>query len=312
MADTCPYAPQARLESGEVFGTGWLPPMPDLRDRTAAHEKVAPLVKKLRVPEGRAAHELRALASVDLRAWCSPIESQGTLGSCTAHAAAGIIEYFERRAFGKHVESSRRFIYKTTRNLMGITGDTGAWLRNTMAALRLCGIPPEKYWRYTDQSPDFDDEPTAFVYSLADNYEALQYVCHDPLGANVPGTQVLSTVKAYLGAGIPSMFGFFGFPSFGYSDVKGGIPYPGPGEGAQWGHAIAAFGYDDALKITNTKFNKTTTGALLIRNSWGAGWGNGGYGWLPYDYVANKLAIDFWSLLKLDWVDSGQFGLQGM
>jgi C1A family cysteine protease len=44
---------------------------------------------------------------VDLRQWCSLVEDQLSLGSCTAHAGAGIVEYFERRAFGKHIEASR-------------------------------------------------------------------------------------------------------------------------------------------------------------------------------------------------------------
>jgi len=35
--------------------------------------------------------------SVDLRQWCSPIEDQEQARSCTANAAAGVIEYFERQ-----------------------------------------------------------------------------------------------------------------------------------------------------------------------------------------------------------------------
>lgn len=295
-------------ETGEIFGTGWLPPLPDLRDYTEEEPEIAEMAKKLGVTvKGKKMKTLPP--SVDLRDSCSPIENQGGLGSCTAHAAVGIVEYFQRRAFNKHIDGSRLFVYKATRNLMGVTGDTGAWLRNTMGALALCGVPGEKYWPYTDNQPEFDEEPPSFVYAVADNYEALRYFCHDPLGANVVPSTVLTNVKKYLAAGIPSMFGFYGFPSFSYSDVKGGIPYPCPGEQAQWGHAIVAVGYDDKKKIKNTMCNKTTTGALLIRNSWGAGWGDQGYGWLPYDYVLKKLALDFWSLLSMGWVDTKQFGI---
>ena len=300
-------------ETKEKFGTGWLPPLPDLRDYTEEEPDIAEMTKELGISPTK-----KLIASlptpVDLRPCCSPIENQGRLGSCTAHAGIGVVEYFERRAFDKHIEGSRLFVYKATRNLMGVVGDTGAWLRNTMGALVLCGVAPEKYWPYTDrkqpgEEPYFDLEPPAFVYAVADNYEALKYFCHDPMGKNVPPATVLASVKRFLAAGIPSMFGFFGFPSFGRSDIVGGIPYPCPGERAQWGHAIVAVGYDDNKKIKNLKCDKETTGALLIRNSWGTGWGDNGYGWLPYDYVRSKLAIDFWSLIRMEWVGTKQFGI---
>jgi C1A family cysteine protease len=105
------------------------------------------------------------------------------------------------------------------------------------------------------------------------------------------------------------MFGFWGFPSFEKSNVKGGIPYPCEKESAEWGHAVVAVGYHDSIKIKNMNCSKETTGALLIRNSWGTAWGDEGYGWIPYEYVLNNLAMDFWSLLGLDWVDSNQFGI---
>ena len=303
------YAMYSEVEipgKGEKVGTGWLPPLPDLRDYSEEHPEIEKVAKKLGISTAR----IRRLPTkVDLRQWCSDIEDQGTIGSCSANAAVAIAEYFQRRAFGKHIEGSRLFVYKTTRNLMGVAGDTGAFLRTVMGALVLCGVPAEKYWPYTDKKPDFDAEPNSFVYAVADNYEAVKYFCHDPLGSNVPAENVLENVKKYLASGIPAMFGFWGFPSFEDSDVPGGIPYPCPDERAQWGHAIVAIGYDNNKKIKNLRCNQETKGALLIRNSWGTSWGDKGYGWLPYDYVTQKLALDFWSLLSMDWVDTKQFGL---
>jgi C1A family cysteine protease len=291
--------------AGTKVGTGWLPPMPDLNDYSEEHDEIKPIIEKLGI--STKSEKLSLSSTVDLRSYCSPIENQGGIGSCTAHAAAGIVEYFERRAFTKHIDCSRLFIYKTTRDLMGVDGDTGAWLRNAMGALVLCGAPPERYWKYTDSIPDFDKEPTAFVYSVADNFQALRYFCHDPLGRTIPTATVLNSIKKYLAVGIPSMFGFWGFQSFDSTNVVGGIPYPCAGETAQWGHAVVAVGYDDNKKIKNTKCNKETVGALLIRNSWGTTWGDAGYGWLPYQYVIDKLALDFWSLISMDYVNTGQF-----
>lgn len=299
-----------RLRStGELVGTGWLPPMIDPRDYTAAHPKIQPMVSVLK-------DRARALSApppkADLRAWCSPIENQLQLGSCTANAAMGVVEYYERRAKGNHLDGSRLFVYKATRNLLQVTGDTGAWLRNAMAALVTCGVPAERYWPYTDASPDFDREPPQFVYAVADNFEALKYFAHDPLSSDRPRKEVLASVKQYIAAGVPSMFGFWGFPSFDSGDAPGSIPLPTDtelgGEPA-WGHAIVAVGYDDDFRITNTVDNRTTTGAFLIRNSWGPGWGLEGYGWMPYEYALRRVALDFWSLLKMEYVNLDQFYL---
>jgi C1A family cysteine protease len=103
------------------------------------------------------------------------------------------------------------------------------------------------------------------------------------------------------------MFGFTVYSSYSQADKTGEIPFPTKGEKIVGGHAIVAVGYDDNKKVTNRNGGDETTGALLFRNSWGPDWGDGGYGWLPYKYVLEGLAEDWWSLIKGEWIDTGEF-----
>jgi C1A family cysteine protease len=301
----------------QVRGMGWLPSYPDVRDYTMDHDQLSPQkmalgqhdsIKTMLTKVGvRKPPKPKALPpEMDLRPWCSPIEDQGELGSCTAHAGVGLVEYFERRAFGKHVNGSRLFLYKTTRNLLQWHGDSGAFLRTAMAALVLFGVPPEAYWPYDEG--DYDKEPPAFCYAFAQNFQAISYYCLDPPGT--PPAQLLERIKASLAGGLPSMFGFSVYTSMDQAEDTGRIPYPAPGERLDGGHAVAAVGYDDKLKIKSASpGGLETTGALLIRNSWGKQWGEEGYGWLPYEYVLRGLAEDWWSLAKSEWIDTGNFKL---
>jgi C1A family cysteine protease len=282
-------------------GLGWLPDYPDFRDYTEDEKSVKAMLTKVGVTK-----TLKAAlpTSVDLRAWCPPVENQGSIGSCTANAGVAIFEYFERRAFGKHIDASRLFLYKTTRNMLHWTGDTGAFLRTTMGAMVLFGVPPEEYWPYV--IADYEKEPSAFCYAFALSYKAISYYRLDPPGTTK--SALLTHIKTNLAGGLPSMFGFTVYSSYTQSNSTGKIPYPTKGEKIVGGHAVVAVGYDDSVKIKNTSAGATEyKGALLIRNSWGTGWGNNGYGWLPYEYVLKGLAVDWWSMIKAEWVDTGAF-----
>jgi C1A family cysteine protease len=290
------------------YAMGWLPDYPDFRDHTINSDKVSEklltlgqkesIKKMFKKIEVKKPVKKSGANSVDLREWFSPVDDQGSLGSCTANAGVGLVEYFEKRAFQKHIEASRLFLYKATRNLMRETGDNGAFLRSTMGALVLFGVPPEEYWPYN--IADFDKEPTAFCYAFAQNYQSITYYRLDPPG--IVKNDLLIQIKTNLASGLPSMFGFTVYSSIDQAATTGKIPYPGIGEKILGGHAIVAAGYDDKMEIKNA-----SPGALLIRNSWGSAWGDKGYGWLPYDYVLKGLAVDWWSLLKNEWVDTGNF-----
>jgi len=307
------------------FSFGWIPDYPDFRDYTEKTPSVSEIILPTGLPPARVIPILGGPkatksasgagpkkpptlpGSVDLREWCSPVEDQRNLGSCTANAGVGVIEYYEKKAFGRHIDASRLFLYKVTRNLMKSKGDTGAYLRKTMGAMVLFGAPPEEYWPYTDDEDKFDREPPAFCYAFAQNYKTIQYFRHDTPG--VLPDAVLDRIKTYLAAGHPSMFGFTVYSSIETADARGAIPFPGPSERILGGHAIVAVGYDDKIKIVNSSSRKETVGALLIRNSWGKGWGDSGYGRLPYEYVLRGLAEDFWSVVKKEWIDTGQFNI---
>jgi len=280
---------------------GWLRDIPDIRDFDPDNTKIATATRKptqLTVANwfqaSKATTAKAAPSEMNLIKWFSPIENQLSLGSCTANAGVGLLEYYENRAFGNFIDASRLFLYKVTRNLLGWTGDTGAFLRSTMKAMALFGAPPEANIPYDISK--FDQEPSAFAYSYAQNYQSMSYFRLDQAG--MAPQQVLDRVKQFIAAGYPSMFGF---TVYNYGSNHGEFAFPSPTDKAIGGHAIVAMGYDDSRQIGNSK------GALKIRNSWGTAWGESGYGWLPYDYVLKGLAVDFWSLFKAEYINTKQF-----
>lgn len=273
---------------------GYLKDFPDIRDLSPDHEDIQPLLAKT----AYGANVASALPpKVDLRQWCSPVPNQGNIGSCTAHSAMGMVEYFQNKIYGKFIPGSRLFQYKMTRYMLKWTGDTGAFLRTAMGALVLFGVAPESYWPYKET--DYDVMPPWEVGMLAQSFQALKYYRLDPPGSS--SADILQKVKACLATQQPAMFGFTVYKSIAKVGANGLLPFPAAREATDGGHAVLAVGYDDTI-VTNVG-----KGAIIVKNSWGKAWGEGGYFYMPYEYITRGLASDWWTMTSAEYVDTGVF-----
>jgi C1A family cysteine protease len=315
------------VQAGQLFasitvGLGWQPDVPDHRDwtRDQLRHKVAeailakqsgkPSPSMSRADTALAISELEASidvnpnlelpSSVDLRlsGWLPPISNQQDTGSCTAHAVAAQVETLSNRLARDPIDLSRMFLYKATRNLLGVSTDMGAHIRTTIKAMRLFGIPPDEHWPFDLAS--IDVEPDAFHYAYASNYKATKFARLD--NDRYTRGKVLQEVKASLCDGYTVAFGFSMFQSTLTPQLAGEIPFPTEKTKLEGGHAVLAVGYDDDLQLQSPN-----PGALVIQNSWGREWGDRGFGYLPYDYVLREIAADFWIISNTDWVNESLF-----
>jgi len=279
----------AMSEEYVPHGLGWHPDLPDPRDYTVGVKEVAKMLDKLPPHKNRPER-------VDWREYCGKVDDQEGLRASSAHACVGLLQYFERRSTGRLIEPSAMFVYKTARRLSGCEGNSAVGLRTTWKAIVRFGAPPEQHWPYDPAR--FDEQPDAFVhsFSFSPKYQSLRYLRLDGRGRR--GEEVLDTVISFVAAGFPCVFGF---PVFTSLSTEGEIACPTHFDRVRGGQAVVAIGYDDNRRYRSIR------GTLLIRTSWGPGWGEHGYGYLPYAYVRKALAVDFWTLLNPEWLASGEF-----
>ena len=260
---------------------GWHKQKPDSRDFTIRHLGLVRKLPKVTPP------------SANLRRWCSEVADQGQLGSCTANAWAGLLEFNENRfptTGSKYTDLSRLFIYYNERALSGsMDTDSGAELRDGAATLSKQGVCPESEWQYIISQ--FTIQPLAKCYT-----DALANVIHSYYALDgATGAETLANAKTCLASGQPFVFGFTVYESF-ESDVvtnTGVMPVPNTQtEQVLGGHAVMAIGYNDSEQ------------RFLIRNSWGRSWGlpaplYRGYFTMPYSVLADPNQVsDLWTVVK--------------
>lgn len=219
--------------------------------------------------------------SVDLRSWCSPIDDQGNLGSCTGNAIAGCIEYMDRRYNKKATEVSRLFIYYYERLFEGTTKtDSGAYIRDGIKVTYTYGAPLESLWPYNISK--FTTAPASSALADAARRKVTLY-------ESVPD---FSTCISAIALGYPVVIGFDVYSSFESANVTqtGMMPYPDVSkEKLLGGHCVLLVGYNNS------------TQHFIARNSWGSNWGAQGYFYMPYQVIQNSsMSSDFWAIKSVN------------
>ena len=216
---------------------------------------------------------------VDLRNYCSTIEDQGKLGSCTGNAIAGAIELLENRE-NRTLDVSRLFIYYYERLIEGtVNYDSGAYIRDGIKACYTYGAPTENLWPYNISK--FRTKPTnAAIIDAAKRKVKLYQRAAD-----------FNAVIDAINSGYPVIVGFNVYSSFDTKAVTntGVMPYPNVNkEKLLGGHAVLIVGYN---KNNNT---------FIVRNSWGKYWGDNGYFYMPFQVIQNnKMSGDFWVIKSI-------------
>jgi len=241
---------------------GWNPELPDHRDQlfAAGPEHLTSLPPKM-----------------DLRPLCPPVYDQGELGSCTANAIGAAVEFDFMKQQLPVITPSRLFIYFNERVLEhSVASDSGARIRDGIKTIAKQGVCSEATWGY--DIARFAEKPPVTAYAEALGRRALQYQSV---------LRRITQLKGCLAACFPFVFGFTVYSSFESKTVErtGVVDLPHGSEKVLGGHAVLAVGYDDA------------TQRFIVRNSWGASWGQAGYFTIPYSYLLSAdLASDFWTI----------------
>lgn len=219
---------------------------------------------------------ISTLPSVDLKPLVNEVENQYNFSSCTANAGTSALELMLNLK-GYSLDLSRMFLYYYEKELSGLPGDQGAFPRSIGDALTKYGTCYESTWDYTQAH--LLAVPNDTAVAEAENFKILSY-------AQITG-DVLPQIKTSLAQNIPVLLTMYVHPEF--------FKLTGPWQTHNWNyttsqsnplqglHEVLVIGYDDA------------SNRLLIENSWGPGWGDGGFFGLLYDALAT-IVPELWVL----------------
>lgn len=205
--------------------------------------------------------------AVDLSRYFPKVKDQGPLPSCTAFPITAVYEFFAYRN-KKNVDISELFVYYNSRALNGDANEEkGVTLLSAIQAVKERGACQSKTHPY--QIDAFKTKPSDEAYT-----EAQHQIVNKAYRIKIKEKDF----KQAIANGIPVIIGLKLFKSFFPQNESGVIPYPSENESRHenhGSHAMLLVGYNDDDKL------------FKIRNSWGEDFGDNGYCYAPYDYIAN-------------------------
>lgn len=196
-----------------------------------------------------------------------PAENQGKIGCCVAQALAAMKSYMEYRERKSLIQYSVDYIYHNRRpnDFQG----NGMFCREALAQLRACGVPERRHLPSVTPYPSaaIRQAVTALADLARDQVISSYLACDDD--GDICDAIAQSGAAVIVVEMVPSF-------SANYKVFGGGLTLGQayPDETGNGYHAICACGYDDR--------------GVLIQNSWGDGWGDGGFAIVPYHYGATR------------------------
>ncbi|MBL8991573.1 MAG: hypothetical protein JNJ48_08345 [Phycisphaerae bacterium] len=144
---------------------------------------------------------------------------------------------------------------------------------------------------------DWVCEPVTKLVETVEQVEVCVYEANIPRSTNVRITGAMpvyntlmgtdfAVAKFWLSNGAPLSLSIGTPPSFDAATENGGfVRLPGGKEKSRGGHCVLVTGYIDNKDLPKEIAQGAGGGYLIIKNSWGTGFGDAGYAYLSYDWV---------------------------